>query len=359
MYIAHREEIKDELGDITVYISVTESKASLVESFINDIKLEGFKVHVFVKNSSNFENLHLVNHANEMLLKADVGIIVLDDLCLTDQKMNEFTMYEAGILISKKLYLFNADLSKEAIDLFSKSPIRDVQLSNQKSIISALGKYITLPRNLFNDKEVDLYAKDRIFYIKFLVMMDIRYASVKKIFKRLSRINDDITEEGQALSMLEDSMTTGVTVIFFGRKDHLTNDSIWPYKAEMKILERDFPVRSVLNKVKVFKKSFEEENEDQDVVATMKLEFVVPNHEILGVSFQAFFQLEETEILPNDIINILVADGIPRDNITVHEHGEMTRVYYPLYVDNNRRVIEAIDEMKEKYGPMSNYFYPK
>lgn len=145
----------------------------------------------------------------------------------------------------------------------------------------------------------------------------------------------------------------------FGKLQLLNRGDFWPYFDEMNDLLIDFPVKSVVNKIKILKKEFEDNNEDSDVVATIKMEFIIPNNEVLGATFKPYFQIDNNEIKPNDIIELLRDDDVTEESICVVKENSKRRIYYSMNVDEKRLENELRTDLEEIYGKMSNYVYPK
>lgn len=359
MFLASKREIRNPGKRLLLYISLNESKLEECREFLDELDKYGFNYYLYVKSKENLDNDFLVEKSIYNCLKADVGIIVLDDETLNDPQMYNYTMHEAGVLIGKKLMLYNGGLSLESLNLFSKSPIRDVQLASKENIIEAVKNFITLPLNIFKDESIDCYTRNRIFYVKFVVMLDLRYNSLLKIYERLSKVRDDITLN-DVYTMLEESVMTGIRVLHFGQKISFENIGYWPYHQEMKRLDLDFPLRSMFSKIKTFKKiECGEKVDPTDLVGSIKMEFVVPNNEILGVSFLPFFEIQDNDITPSDLVTILVDDGLKKEQIVKKIVDDKVRVYFPLNIEDGRLFYDAKDDVKEEYSETVNYFYPK
>ena len=347
MYITLKEEFKENKNSF-IYISVYEKDIDKYQSFIDEIKIEGFNYFLFVKNEINVNNKYLVEQSIEMLKKSDIGILILDDNLIFNSELYRYTILEAGILIDKTLMICS-DLSNDGVKKFMESPIRDIELSNRKMILKAIEEHLFLPTDLFKNQDIDAYTRNRIFYDRFIVMLDIRYKIINKLYKRLNRVEEVTLKE--TFDKFSESVKTGTTFISFGKKSHLDNPYLWPYYEELKPLEIDFPVRHVVNKIMVMPKGIEDENEDEDVVATIKMEFIVPNNNLMGASFQPFFEVDG--INPDLLIEALVDDGISIDDIRKYDN----RIYFPI--NCNDMTTEVLDELKEKYGNNCCFIYPK
>ncbi len=361
MYIALRKEIKNRNNNNLLFVSFSKEEAENLSDFIDVIKSKGINYFLAIHSNDNIYNPIYAMLCNDNLFKAKSGLIILDDNTLFNQDYFNMVMYESGVILgqSKNLYVLNNNISKDGMEKYIKSPINIVQLTNKEKVIEAIDKSEYLPKNLFSDDEVNKYSKDRIFYISLLVMMDIKLGTVKKIQKRLNTILDEEISYKDALKSLEDSLSTGVTVLNFGKSEIFKSPGLWPYEKETEILEKDFPVRSAFNKIKVFKSDFNNAEGDTDIVATIKMEFIIPNNEVLGVSFKPFFQIEDNSIIPNDVIELLVSDGLNKESIKVMPHNDNYRIYYTMNCDNGSMNCDIIESLKNKYSQTCNFIYPK
>jgi len=360
LYIALRDEIREYSKENRYYISVTSNLLPSINHYINELESRGIKYYLSVKSKDNLSNVFFTRMCEQNIKKSGKAILLLDDETLNDKESYNFAMYESGLIMSEEKTLFLVNyMSKEVINtLFINSPIKNAQLSTFEGVFKEVDKFIMLPKNLFNNQKIDAYSSKRIFYIKLLTMLDIRYGGLKKIYERLKERESDI-EISDVFSMLEESVSTGVKLMHFGKLQLLNRGDFWPYFDEMNDLLIDFPVKSVVNKIKILKKEFEDNNEDSDVVATIKMEFIIPNNEVLGATFKPYFQIDNNEIKPNDIIELLRDDDVTEESICVVKENSKRRIYYSMNVDEKRLENELRTDLEEIYGKMSNYVYPK
>lgn len=361
MYITAKDEIKSTGKEIQVYISIDSVKEGKYRTLFEDLKMRGIGFYVMKKNPEILANDFFVKMSLEYATKASIGIVLLDDDVISSDELYGFSMLECGILLTKKLFLLKGEFNATSMDIFQKSPVRDVQMSNPDEIVEAIDKYLTLPKNIFRCREIDQFAQNRISYIRFLLLIDCRYSTINKIYQRLRNILDDFSLD-DTYALLEKSISTGLTLFHFGKKDHMTKPIFWPYMDETKLLMIDFPVRSALNKIHMYNKEngeLRDDIDDNDIISSMKMEFIIPNHELLGVSFQAFIQIEDNTILPKDIKSFLLADGIKEEYIHVIKKNDKARIYFPIILAEDQMKMENIDYLKEEYGEVCSYFYPK
>lgn len=367
MYITQKNELNDSTNGGIVYISVSESANDSQEiiDFKDELSSMGYKYFLNVINKNNINDISFLQQSKYMMSRGIYGIVVLDDQIINDPDLLKAAMFECGFLQNSGKLLMINKLSQESFKKFNELPIRQHQLSSIDEVLKKMRSYIVLPLDLFENKDIDKYSAERIFYIKFIANLDIRYGSIRKI---LERFNDDDEESNitydDVLRYLSESIRTGLTFICFGKKDHLTNEKLWPYKDEMKVINKEFPVRSCFNRVQAFAKDLEVKdgvnaNEDTDVVASLVLEFVVPNHKVIGTSFQPFFEvIPSGGITSDEIIEILVSDGVDKDDIRDINHK---KIYFPFSGKGAYYTTDNFDDpdLQKKYGKKICFFYPK
>lgn len=360
MYITLKEEIKDASKDLFYFISVAKASSEKILFFLSELDSRGIRYFLSLKCEENLNNPVYLKLCEENIKRASVAIMILDDVMICTPEFLNLTMYECGIVTAsaKKIYLVDNGISAKAMnEIFVQLPINSMQLSNFTDVVATIDKYRTLPKNLFEKREINEYANGRIFYIRMIVMMDIRFGSLKKIYDRFSGYGDVTMKD--ILDELEQDISTGLTFMHFEKEERRNHVCLWAYRDETVTVCRDFPVRNAFNKIKVFNSSFQNKSKDTDVVATLKMEFILPNNEMLGTTFKPFLQIDDNTIMSNDLINMLLDDGVSMDTIKVVKVGGVVRVYYPLNLGNHNMECDINDELSLKYGKTANYVFPK
>ena len=358
MHIAHKEEIHDATRDVLYYISVSEKSKLKIRPYLNELYARGLEYFLAVKSKNDLENPVMMRLCEENIKKASVAIFVLDDEMMAVPEFLNLTLFECGVISScqKEVYLVNNSTDKEKfIAAFNELPIREMQLTSFEAVIEDIDSRRTLPQNLFAEKAVNEYANERIFYIRMLISLDIHYGSLEKIYNRL--------EGGETmeyiLERIQRDVSAGLTFFHFEKAERRGHACMWPYRDEMQTLCLDFPVRNSFPKLKLCKMSFEDENEETDIVATYQLELVLPNNELLGSSFKPFLMVGNSIILASDLEDMLVREDVARDAIKVVKQDRVKRVYFPLSVNGHNLDCEIDEKLLENYGKTCNYVFPK
>lgn len=364
MFISSKREIRDASDDALYYIGVARASADKAAAFLDALRMRGIKYFLSLKMRENLENPVYLDLCDENIKRASAAVIVLDDAMLSDPDFLAITMYECGLVMAgnsagrKKLFLIDGGISPKLMsEVFNHLPVRSVQLSTFDAVVAVIDEYRVLPKNFF-DLDTNRFSNPRIFYVQMDVMMQIRYGSLKRVCDRYQD-EDEVTVD-EILDDLEKYVSTGLTFFHFEKEEHRDHPSLWPYRKEMAIVCRDFPVRNVFNKVKLCSFSaITVETDPSDIVATLKMEFIFPNNEVLGTTFKPFMQVEGNKLVAEDLAMMLTDDGVRAETVKkVRENGK-TRVYYPLNVDDRRLECEVSEELAQKYGRKANYVFPK
>lgn len=366
MYLASKQEIKDDREKVNVFISIDKKGYDKIKELIQDISDIGLSYSIIIHDENNISNDLYGEYVFQNIKKASNVIIAINSDAMSKQEYLNASMLEAGYAIGlgKKVYIMDDGTVKDVQNIFNGLPINHSQLSDYKNILKDIENKQTLPKVLFNNPSIDKYVKNRIFYISLLVMMDIRFGEIDFIRKRLGEDNFEKVYE-----TLETSIKVGTTVLHFGGCRSYDSPEIWPFKEETNDLLLDYPVRSALSKIKIFK-SFNNENtnnssidsslnEDTDIIGTIKMELLIPNHDLLGVSFKPFIEIIDNNITANDIKALLKSDGVDEESIFVKKHGDNIRVYYSISANDNRLVSELDENLVNEYGKTCNYVFPK
>lgn len=366
MYLASKQEIKDDREKVNVFISVDKNGYDKVNDLIQDISDMGLSYSIIIHDENNISNELYGEYVLQNIKKANNVIIAINASSMSNQAYLNASMLEAGysLGLGKKVYIMDDGSVKDVQNIFNGLPINHSQLSDYKNILKDIENKQTLPKVLFNDPSIDKYVKNRIFYISLLVMLDIRYGEIEFIRDRLEQ--DDFEK---VYEILESSIKVGTTVLHFGGYRSTDAPEIWPFKEETRDLLLDYPVRSSLSKIKIFK-SFNNEsldkgnsgnnsNENTDIIGTIKMELLIPNHDLLGVSFKPFIEIVENNITSNDIKALLRSDGIDEESIFVKKHENKIRVYYSIRSNDNRLVSDLDENLVSEYGKTCNYVFPK
>lgn len=400
MKLTQRNELKDYMSEFFIYVSIPAAllrgENTKYKDMLREFDNKGLSYYKFEKSPESVKDPIKIAEADDMLAKAVMSVIVLSDETLQNDDENVFTMYEAGVSIKKKLYFVN-ELSDSVLDKeFAHTPVRDVQLSDVNAVKECVFERINLPKDLYDDANVNYYAQKRILYVRFNALLDVKLGVLRKI---MSRFNEDADEdetcnETDALSMLEQNLSAGTTLFNFGKDLHLkmVEDELWLYKGEIYSKKLDFSyygeyakskggdcMKCECPKVKVVNsKSQDELSEalDEDVVAaTLEMKFACPNHEVLGVSFLPFLQINSGFVQASDVLQILADDGICVNGegsdvcIVDKRDGNKPRIYFLLNVEDYRCDALPIKEQdgkgeretKNTFLPSGkvNYFFPK
>ncbi|HEY8363930.1 MAG TPA: hypothetical protein VIK84_00030 [Haloplasmataceae bacterium] len=363
MYLVLKEEIKDDLNRIFVYISATISDKDTVEQLCDYLANNDFEYYVSYKNEDYVTDDMFANLCREKIKDCSCAIMFLNNDIIQNSSLYNFFIFEAGLLqgYNKGFYPFLNVTSLSEIDKYlNKSPIRNVQMTNDiKQIFSELNNYNILDKNIYKNDLVDKHSRKRIRYVKLVVMLEIKYFILKSIYQRIAEIAD-LDNEFEVLNFFEKDLVIGARVIRFGREDMLKAERYWPYEDEMVLLEEDYPKNNLVNRLKIVKQMENRgEINDNEVSAIAKIEFIVPNHDVLGVSFKPYIDLKQSVITPNDIISILNSNDVKDQDIVKTKMSNHFRFYFNLDLSDEQMVTVLGEDEQKKYGHSCNYLFPK
>lgn len=357
MYIYSRESIKNSeiIGDkmLLTYLYEDEEKVS---SLIKKLDNRGICYRAIAKSNLVCKKNSYISDIEFQIDNSKIAVIVLSEAFFDERnkELQSITWYEIGYLLGQKkkiaLYFIDIDNSSLAEKLY-KTPIRQIQgCNNEEELIKFINANNIMENLFYVDEDINRYASKRISYCKLTAVFNIYKSNILEMTKQLSKFGDDF-EANTVLNMFLQDLVCGVTVTSFNKKNAI-NEMFIPYLAETNIIMKDFPVNFQYSKPELLDYSSAE-----DIFATIKADFIIPVHSLLGVNFKPFIAFKRKSKFKSEfMIHILEKNYNSNDlenyDIFIKNDDHLQRVYFLL------DMAESEEEDCTIVGNKTNYMFP-
>jgi hypothetical protein len=251
-------------------------------------------------------------------------------------------------------------------------PIAYVQgASNAEDLLKSVKKLNLAVELYFKNPEIDKYVIRHIKHVRITVIMNIRRNTLRGIWESPSWNKDQDQGEDYIKSMTDalfEDLKTGATVMRFGKQEVLSHPAYMPYINEGGMIYFNSPAqydKTTKPKPVNENESANVEQTENEIVTTIRMEFTIPVHEILGTTFKPFLSLSIRSIWKLEhIVELVHADNdagglFDPDTIKAFRDKNENKIYFLLPLDKNKCVVDAGDEARERYGRQSNFIFPK
>ncbi len=358
MYIYSKEKLKDtEIIGSKMLLTYLDEDKEKVNGLITLLEERGVYFDAVPKSMKICKKNSYISDIENQIDSAKVGVIVLSNAFFEDRNadLQNITWYEIGRLIGqkKKIVLYFLDISSGDIaEKLYRTPVRQIQGCNN---INDLLKFIddnNIMENLFYaNSDINKYASKRISYFKITPIFNIYHSNIKEMTEQLNKFGDDYDEK-TVLNMFLQELICGATIVSFNKKKNL-NEAFIQYMDEVDILMKDFPVNFQYSKPELLDYS-----SNEDIYATIKAEYIIPVHALLGVDFKPFVAFKKrSKFRPNFITHILeknynTTDLSDRD-IFMKTDEHLNRIYFLFDMESHD------EENTEIVGSKTNYIFPQ
>lgn len=326
------------------------------------------------------QSLGFANRVRRLIGSVRCAIPVLSKslLLARNERARQMLYFEVGLLESQgsAIYPFLADISDQQLEeLIKGKPIANIQgVRDIEKILRLLGE-TSVPREIYlKDHQLNSLAVTRIHHARLTAIVDVWRSTLANIFHsegaRWTRGNaefDDSIVTAMVDSLFAD-LNVGVLVLRFGRKETLEQEAFAPYRAESELIYFDSPAQFEKT---IAPKHLEYELDkalagrlDDEIATTIRCEFHIPVHEVLGTSFQPYLGVKnKSRWKPEQLYTLLALSGkglaggfvLEKKDTRIDPVGTEKRLYFTL----PGPTAEIDEELRDRYGARCNFIYPK
>lgn len=369
MLLLGKERLAEQRFDSNIIITAFEEDYSHeILDLMTEFNVLGLN-YMFLGKGINIENdFWYWKSSEENLQKANCLVIVLSPTVFLPEnaKRRESFWYEVGVIEArgKKVipYFIKMD-KKELGKCLEETPIRQMQATNNiEQVVEQIEQVRTFKKNYFTERNVALYGNSRVFYTKMSVLFVIKNEVLDRIYNRaLNLEEDDIQTKNDVIQLLQKEINFGIKLYRFGKECFITHPYYSSYIDESKILNMDCYSVNEDNRFMIL-------SQNPSVGVTIKVDFIIPNHEIFGVSIKPYMEVSRNSIInKNDLKYFLECDlnnseflekVAISDTFLNNQESETSknRIYFNLYFGEDVFLIKFLDGDEEK---TCNYIYAK
>lgn len=358
MYIYSKEKLKDtEIIGSKMLFTYLEEDGDAVKELTSALDERGIYYRAVGKSFESCGRNGYVADIEREISGSKIAVIALSEAFFEERNktLQNITWYEIGCLLgqNKKVVLYFLDIPPQKVEeKLYRTPVRQIQGCHTLSDLLAFISANNIMENLFySDTAVNQYAAKRISYIKLTAVFNIYRTNIAEMTEHLNRFSEDKPDEKTVLNMFLQEMVCGCTVLRFNRKEVL-GKPFSPYIRETEILPKDFPVNFRYSRPELL-----EYSSADDVYATVKTEFIIPMHALLGVDFKPFVAIKKRSKFKTEQILGIIKKNYNTEDLTdrdvyIRRDEHLQRVYFLLD-------LEVVDGRDMDVGEKVNYLFPQ
>lgn len=365
MLLVDKKRIASKRLDSGIVVTACEEDAELVADLTRRFAVLGINYVFLSKPKDSMHDYWYWRACEECLRAATIMVIVMTERFFSEEdgERRETCWYEVGAMDAKGYgvipYFVGIPQSKWD-DYLSRTPIRQTQATGDlDELIAEIERRRAFRRTFFTSGETAAFANPRIFYTEQTVLFSVPGSVPDAIVERMKLMDDEeIVERSDAVALLQRELNFGVRLHRFGRREFVDHPYYRPYKAEAVVQNTDVAAGGNTNRfslisINVNKSAF-----------VIKVTFVMPNHEVLGVSYKPYIEIDKSSpVLLSDAMDLLTLsaggeDNIRHSDIVTADNGDKQRIYFNLYFDGEGMIVDTAGE-DEEIGKTCNFVYPK
>jgi len=358
MFIYSQEPLSsNEAKAKQLYITYLKSDEENAACVLNALATRGTSYTAVMKGIEECSKNDYVKSTCDIMDACRVSVVMLSrELFLKENEdMQNLFWYEVGYMSSKgvKIVLFFLDIPKnERNDYLTTTPVRQVQgTDNVDELIELLDSMRVEEKIFYSDPEVNKYASKRISYVKLTSLFNIYKKDIEKIYNTLCDMDEDVEDENEVLNELLAELRCGCTVMRFNHEEKLGVE-VEPYYPEVHTIKRDYPIKQHYIKPSVINSSA-----SPDIYATIRAEFILPIHSLLGVTFKPFLSIKRISRFKAEHIKDIILHNANHEtenrDIAFYKAEKEQRIYFLFEVDT----VDSHEEFNE-YGDKLNHLWP-
>ena len=380
MQIISKETIVNEsyLSGNIVVCFMKEDAEAVKKEIIVPLERRGYRCILLEQTAEACQEFHYLNSVKEKIIKAQCGIIVLSEALMNENNNSclQSIFYEYGIMESKDISVFPYILNltpEHCEELFQGKPFSYIQGAQQIERIFAGVDALKLSKeDYFDDYELNQLVLERIKYVRITSTINIKRETLLQIWSD----NENGWEEQEAdfnhenmlymINKLCEELRVGALVVRFGKDATLSQDCFSPYIEESKRILYDSPAKyeKIITPKWIEQSAKFDVSGPNDIVTTMKLEFLVPVHDILGTSYIPYISAKKTSRWKPVHLLKVIKDSYPsaEDSKAVDLAEAKTMkaekeniLYFLLPAPTTNMEVDLSDT----YGRKCNFIYPQ
>ena len=363
MLLVEKRRIYEQQLDANVVITSLEEDKSKVTDLMTEFNVVGLSYVYLVKGKKIEKDFWYWRACEENMKKATCLVMILSKAFFDEKNAarREAFWYEAGLMEARgqSVIPFICDIDRGEWDNYlNKTPIRQKQATGDiAELIAQVEQTRVFKKSFFTDRNVALYGNARTFYSQLTVLFNIKKEVLDGILARLKMLDDDeVQTRGDILDLLHKEVNFGARLYRFGKECFTGHPYYAAYLPESAVLDMDCNAVNADNKFSVLSQNF------NNAACTVKVDFVIPSHEIFGVTIKPYMEININSVIrKGDLLKFLeyeAGEDVFREKLdaTVCETPKTYRVYFNLYFDDDTIIVNGDGS---GLGKTCNYVYAK
>lgn len=340
-----------------LYITCFEEDLPLAQPVFDALDERGTTYISAIRSHRLCTRSQYVKSAIDSIGSCRVAVVMLSKATFSEKNrdLQQLLWYEVGCMAGNKvkIALFFLDIPKEERNRFlTTTPVRQKQGTDSiPELIELLDSLQVEEKLFYDDPVVNRYASQRISYVKLTSVFYIYKSDLDAIYDYVSQVDEEVDSKDELLDGLLSELRCGCTVMSFNTRSRL-GPEVEPYYPEVDSIVRDYPIKQ-----NYIRPILLNNNSSPDIYATIRAEFILPIHSLLGVTFKPFLAINRVSRFRQEHIRRII-----RSNAASAEEADIfgcktdkeQRVYFLFEVDTL-----PSGERFDRYGSMLNHLWPQ
>jgi hypothetical protein len=365
-------------GIIPVF-SLLEDAEEVNAKIVEPLTCLGYKAEQIEHVAALCQSLTFAQKVRDVIKHSRCGILVFSKALLKAENdiCRQMMFYEFGQMEGQRsdIYPFLLDASSNDLEqLFKGMPVANVQgVDSLEKILAALAATKVPKERYLEDLALNNLVAQRIKHVRLTVIFDIWQSTLRTIW-----CDDEIGwgepggsfDEKAIETMIEslfDDLQVGALVVRFGKKETIEQEPFFPYLEESGQILFDSPAQfEKTTSPKHLEYDLEKPlfDSDDSILTTIKLEFHIPVHDILGSSYAPYLSVKHKSRWKTQQLQLLLAESgkglaggfsLTADEMHAQRGARESRLYFIL----PGPTVALDDDLVSSYGKTCNYIFPK
>ena len=358
MYIYSQERLNDtEIIGSKMLLMYLKDDEEAVKGLKEALDERGIYYRAVGKGVEECRKNDYVSDIEREMAACKIAVVVLSKAFFNERNLTlqNVTWYEIGNMLGmgKKIVLYFSDIERSEVnDLLHRTPVRQIQGCHTfEDLLAFISKCNIMENVFYSSAEINKYAAKLIFYVKLTTVFNVFRSNIATMREHVNRFESEEKSEKEVLDAFLSELVCGCTVSRFNRRDEL-GKPFAPFLDETEIIPKDFPVNFKYSKPQLL-----EYSSASDIYATVKSDFILPVHALLGVDFKPFIAVKKRSKFKIDHLLDLLKKNFGNDDLSardvfVKQDDKLQRAYFLLE-------LRAVDGTGLNVGEKVNYLFPQ
>lgn len=343
----------------------------ICENILHYLDTAGYIYYLLEMTPESCQELYFQYDAEEKIQKAECAIFIYSPIYQNKKYLacQQMFYYIMGRIESRQKevypFLLNMESKKMKDSLRGKPKFVETQWTNSTQTVINQIKKLKVSKELYfkDNPSLNTQVLPRIKQVKITAILHIYQDILKWAWDEgMDDIHSEFDESSER-RMIDDlyrNLKVGAIVIRFGKAETIMQPAFSPYLPESRIILFDSPAhydKTILPKPiegSGFNLVSDATANERKISSTIRLEFLVPVHDILGTSFKPYILISKESYWKRNHLLALIKDTMVNES-TIKSIDKENKLYFllPIYT------IDPGQEINDMVGMNCNFIYPK